>query len=85
MAEEDDKANKTEEPSERKLAKAREKGDVPSSREAGNMMSVFSLFLVAIFFLPQLGPTLAGILRRIFENAGQDRNGSRDQRRPKQA
>ena len=71
MAEEDDKANKTEEPSERKLAKAREKGDVPSSREAGNMMSVFSLFLVAIFFLPQLGPTLAGILRRIFENAGQ--------------
>lgn len=71
MSDDDDKHNKTEEPSERKLSKAREKGDVPSSREAGNMMSVLSLFLVAIFFLPQLGATLSGVLRRIFENAGQ--------------
>ncbi|MBB05299.1 MAG: flagellar biosynthesis protein FlhB [Pseudooceanicola sp.] len=70
MAEED-KENKTEDPTPRKLKQAREKGDVPSSREVGNMMSVLSLFLVAIFFLPQLGPMLLGTLRRIFENAGQ--------------
>lgn len=70
MAEED-QSNKTEEASPRKLRQAREKGDVPSSREVGNLTSVLSLFLVAIFFLPQLGPTLVGVLRRIFENAGQ--------------
>lgn len=70
MAEED-QSNKTESPSPRKLRQAREKGDVPSSREVGNMMSVMSLFLVAIFFLPQLGPMLVGTLRRVFENAGQ--------------
>lgn len=71
MAEDDDKSNKTEEPSPRKLQKAREQGDVPSSKEVGNLTSVLSLFLVAVFFLPQLGPTLVGVLRRIFENAGQ--------------
>lgn len=70
MAEED-KQNKTEQPTERKLRQAREKGDVPSSKEVGNMMSVMSLFLVAVFFLPQLGPRLVGTLRRVFENAGQ--------------
>ena len=74
MADED-QSNKTEEASPRKLQQAREKGDVPSSREVGNLMSVMSLFLVAIFFLPQLGPMLVGILRRIFENAGQVRIG----------
>ncbi|GAA6150328.1 flagellar biosynthesis protein FlhB [Pseudooceanicola nitratireducens] len=82
MAEED-KQNKTEAPTPRKLRQAREKGDVPSSKEVGNMMSVMSLFLVAIFFLPQLGPMLVGSLRRVFENAGQvvigeDRQGIRD-------
>ncbi|EAQ02016.1 putative flagellar biosynthetic protein flhB [Pseudooceanicola batsensis HTCC2597] len=75
MAENEDQTNKTEEPTPRKLRQAREKGDVPSSREVGNMMSVMSLFLVAIFFLPQLGPTLVGTLRRVFENAGQVRIG----------
>ena len=75
MADED-QSNKTEEASPRKLRQAREKGDVPSSREVGNLMSVGSLFLVAIFFLPQLGPTLVGVLRRVFENAGQTRVGT---------
>ncbi|MDP5336691.1 MAG: EscU/YscU/HrcU family type III secretion system export apparatus switch protein, partial [Paracoccaceae bacterium] len=40
---EEDESSKTEEPTERKLRKAREKGDVPSSRETGNLMCVFSL------------------------------------------
>ncbi|MGI3170937.1 flagellar biosynthesis protein FlhB [Pseudooceanicola sp. C21-150M6] len=75
MADDEDKQNKTEEPSERKLRKAREQGDVPSSKEVGNLMSVLSLFLVAVIFLPQLGSTLAGVLRRVFENAGQVRIG----------
>ncbi|MGC9369194.1 MAG: flagellar biosynthesis protein FlhB [Paracoccaceae bacterium] len=71
MAEEEDKSNKTEEPSERKLRKAREQGDVPSSRETGNMMSVFSLFLLTLFLLPQAAPQLTDALRGIFGSAGQ--------------
>jgi len=83
VADDEDKTNKTEEASPRKLRQAREKGDVPSSREVGNMMSVLSLFLVAVFFFPQLGPMLVGVLRRVFENAGQvqvgtDRQGIHD-------
>jgi flagellar biosynthesis protein FlhB len=75
VAENEDKSNKTEEATPKKLREAREKGDVPSSREVGNLMSVLSLFLVAILFFPQLGPVMAGVLRRIFENAGRIRVG----------
>ena len=71
MADEEDKSNKTEEPTERKLRKAREKGDVPSSRETANMMSVFSLFILTLFLLPQAAPQLAGVLGGVFESAGQ--------------
>ena len=71
MADEEDKSNKTEEPTERKLRKAREKGDVPSSRETANMMSVFSLFILTLFLLPQAAPQLAGALGGVFESAGQ--------------
>lgn len=73
MAESDDedKASKTEEPTERKLRQAREKGDVASSREAGNMMSVMALFAIVAFVLPVAGAPLIGVLRGIFETAGQ--------------
>ncbi|MHA6327022.1 EscU/YscU/HrcU family type III secretion system export apparatus switch protein [Roseivivax sp. CAU 1753] len=60
MAENDeDRDNRTEEPTERKLEKAREKGDVPSSKEPGNMMIALSLFVLASLILPTTGPQLA--------------------------
>ncbi|MEC7259760.1 MAG: EscU/YscU/HrcU family type III secretion system export apparatus switch protein, partial [Pseudomonadota bacterium] len=44
MAEQqEDQSSKTEEPTPQKLKKAREKGDVPSSREVGTAMTVVSL------------------------------------------
>ncbi|ETX16300.1 flagellar biosynthesis protein FlhB [Roseivivax halodurans JCM 10272] len=70
MSEGEDKDNKTEEPSEQKLRKAREKGDVPSSKEAGNMTSVFALFLLALFALPAAAPPLAEALGGLFSQAG---------------
>ena len=46
MAEQtEDKAAKTEEPTPRKLRQAREKGDVPQSRETGTMMMILSLLM----------------------------------------
>jgi len=71
MAEDDDKSSKTEEPTERKLRQAREKGDVASSREAGNMMSVLALFALVAFILPVAGGPLVAELRGVFETAGQ--------------
>ncbi|MGR3321928.1 MAG: flagellar biosynthesis protein FlhB [Pseudooceanicola sp.] len=70
MAEED-KSNKTEEATPRKLKQSREKGDVPSSREAGNMMSVLAILALTGFLMPVISAPLAGTLRGIFENAGQ--------------
>lgn len=67
---EQDQGNRTEEPTERKLRKAREKGDVPSSREGTNMMSVLALFTATVFLLPQIGGALAGVLARVFSGAG---------------
>ncbi len=70
MSEEEDNASKTEEPTERKLRKARDKGDVPASRETGNLMCVFSLLAITVFLLPQVLPELAGVLRGLFQMAG---------------
>jgi flagellar biosynthetic protein FlhB len=80
---EEDQSSKTLEPTEKKLRKAREKGDVPSSRETGNLMSVFSLFVLTVFMLPIVTPDLAAQLQQILQNAGHftvgtDSDGLRD-------
>ncbi|MBL4749720.1 MAG: flagellar biosynthesis protein FlhB [Amylibacter sp.] len=68
--EEEDKDNKNEEPTEQKLRKAREKGDVPSSQEAGNMTVVSSLLVVVIFILPQVAPDFVQSSKTFIELAG---------------
>lgn len=83
MADDEDKDNKTEEPSERKLRKAREKGDVASSKEGGTAMAMLSLFAITVFVLPSTAGPLSGLLRGVFESAGQidvggDLSGLRD-------
>ncbi|GGG67505.1 flagellar biosynthesis protein FlhB [Salipiger pallidus] len=84
MADEgEDKDNKTEEPTERRLRQAREKGDVASSREGGTLMTMLALFVIAVFVLPATAGPLSGLLRGVFETAGQltvgsDATGLRD-------
>lgn len=68
MSEEDD-SSKTEEPSEQKLRKAREKGDVPITKEAGHMTSYCAILVLVAQVAPgQLGP-LAGNLSLLLERA----------------
>lgn len=67
---EEDKSSKTEEPTESKLRKAREKGDVPSSKETGNMMSAFALLVISLYLLPSLLPRLVGDLSGLLDSAG---------------
>jgi flagellar biosynthesis protein FlhB len=79
MAEDQDKSDKTEEPSEQKLRKARQKGDVPMSREAGTFMTVFALALAGAFVLPTLGPRLMAALLAPLSAAGQIDLGTEEQ------
>jgi flagellar biosynthesis protein FlhB len=71
MAEEESGEDKIHEASERKIRKAHEKGDVPSSREAGNLMSISALFLIFIFLMPGLAPRLLRALEGALIHAGQ--------------
>jgi flagellar biosynthetic protein FlhB len=66
----EDRDSQTEEPTERKLQKAREKGDVPSSREPGNMMVALSLFLLATLIFPLVGPDLVEAFAQVIAMAG---------------
>ncbi|MFC4669537.1 flagellar biosynthesis protein FlhB [Seohaeicola nanhaiensis] len=71
MAEEgEDQSTKTEDPTPRKLSKAREKGDVPHSREAGTAMMILALLILTVFLMPQVASPLMGVLSRVFETAG---------------
>jgi len=71
VAENQDKSSKTEEPTEKKLRDARKRGDVPASRETGNLMVVVSLFGVTAFLLPLQTASLVASLSRLLEGAGQ--------------
>lgn len=70
MAEDQDRSNKTQEPTEKKLKDARKKGDVPNSRETGNMMVVVSLIGVSSFALQWQGPRLVEALASLIDASG---------------
>lgn len=60
MAEGEDKSEKTEPPSQRKLDKAREKGDVPKSQE----IPAWFILAAGLGVLAAFGPSMAGGLTR---------------------
>ncbi len=62
MSNEPEKSQKTEEPSEKKLSDARRKGDVPNSREVGNLASVLATILLAGVFAGPAAERLASAL-----------------------
>ena len=51
MAEEPDKDSKTEEPTEKKVRDAYERGFVPVSREAATLASLLGILVITSFFL----------------------------------
>ncbi len=62
MADGEDKAQKTEEPTQKKLADAREKGQVSSSREINNWFMILAATLVVVMLAPGLMKDIAAIL-----------------------
>lgn len=62
-----DKDSKTEEPTEKKIQDAVEKGNVPTSREAATFASFIGMLLVASFFLANGTANLTGALARLLD------------------
>ncbi|OZG72877.1 flagellar biosynthesis protein FlhB [Hahella sp. CCB-MM4] len=66
MAETDSSQEKTEEPTGRKIQKAREEGQIPRSKELGTMAVLMSAAVAFLIFGPALGRSLENILRYSF-------------------
>lgn len=80
---EEDKSQKTEEPTEKKLSDERKKGNVPNSKEVGVFMGVFSLMVFTVFLLPGMSAGLMETLGILMKNPagftiGEDVEGIRD-------
>jgi flagellar biosynthesis protein FlhB len=70
MAQEDaDESQKTEEPTSKKLAEARKKGQVPKSQELQIVFSFLSLLIFILFFIPMVGTDVTISLKRYLEMA----------------
>lgn len=69
MAENEDKDSKTEEPTEKKLRDAVDKGNVPFSREVPIFASTLAMLVYLVFFLPNNAGHFAEKLRDLFEQA----------------
>ncbi|MFG6083388.1 flagellar biosynthesis protein FlhB [Paracoccus litorisediminis] len=65
----EDKSSKTQQATEQKLRKAREKGDVPISKEVGHFFTYFALLILAAAYLPAQVNTLVEGLQAVFETA----------------
>lgn len=68
MAEQqEDKSQKTEEPTSKKLQDARDKGQVPNSREVNNWFMILAATIMTMFFIPPLAETLGLTMQAFLE------------------
>ncbi|MCX8996092.1 flagellar biosynthesis protein FlhB [Rhizobiaceae bacterium BDR2-2] len=75
----EDKDSKTEDPTEKKLSDAAEKGNTPSSREVSVFATALAFYIYLVFFLPDNMARLSQSLKDIFEHPEQWRlNSSQD-------
>ncbi|MDG1167600.1 MAG: flagellar biosynthesis protein FlhB [Sulfitobacter sp.] len=69
MAEGNDSTEKTLEPTEKRLQDARKKGDVPTSKETGNMVVVMALLGIIAFVLPLQAPKVVDALTSLIDQS----------------
>ena len=70
MAEDQDQSQKTEEPTQKKLDDARQKGQVASSKEVGNFFLIGSATLTLAIALPSIMRETAGAMSHYLRHAG---------------
>lgn len=68
MAESDDKSSKTEEPTEKKISDAIEKGNVPVSKEALTFASILAILTVTYFYIGTGVSNLTSTLERFIDD-----------------
>jgi len=68
MADEEDEASKTEDPSERKLTKAREEGNVPISQEVKNLIMLIGTLSVVWLIAPYMMKLTRDLLFKFIES-----------------
>tara|TARA_R110002020_G_scaffold5841_9_gene24050 strand:- start:11649 stop:12740 length:1092 start_codon:yes stop_codon:yes gene_type:complete len=69
MADGEDKDSKTEEPTEKKIRDAVDKGNVPFSREVPIFASILAMLIFLVFFLPGRAGRFVETLRDLFEQS----------------
>ncbi len=69
MSDDTDSTEKALEPTEKRLNDARKKGDVPSSKETGNMVVVIALLGIIAFVLPLQTPKIMNALFSLIEHS----------------
>jgi flagellar biosynthetic protein FlhB len=70
MADDQDQSSKTEEPTERKLSRLREEGNVPQSKEVNNLFAIFGMLLMIGFAGPWSMSHLMELMGRSLQEAG---------------
>ena len=70
MSETNDKESKTEEPTEKKVADAIEKGNVPRSREMATFASLLGILVAAAFLIGTGSVNLTGTMAILLDNPG---------------
>jgi flagellar biosynthetic protein FlhB len=70
MSETADQGSKTQEPTEKRISDALEKGNTPFSREASIVGSMFGILLVASLLAPRISGELGLMLARFIEQPG---------------
>lgn len=71
MSDSEDKDSKTEDPTEKKLRDAAEKGNVPFSREVPVFASTLAFYCYLVFFVPDGAGQLAATLKDLFSQPEQ--------------
>ncbi len=64
----DDSDDKTEEPTEKRLADAVERGNTPVSREIAFLAGLVAYLLIEVYVLPVMTPDLVAVLLRFVDN-----------------
>ncbi len=71
MADDTDDAEKTEEPTQKRLKEAHDKGDVPKSQEVSTWFALAGTTLMIAIFAPGVASSLGGLLKGFMEHAHQ--------------
>lgn len=70
MASEEDKSQKTEEPTEHKLNEERKKGNIPRSKEVNNFVMLIAVTLAVALLMPQMSVEMLNMMGSFLQDSG---------------